>query len=158
MLEGSLPLPQCNRCGLQILYKAINGHHYETALCKDGVARKVQHVSAEQAHLALQNMFTAYGEGLQRVEVFKCLGCLLGYDDTNSQAVHGNLKKVQGIWARISCTLRAEIASPRVCGIFYNKATVQSILPFGRETRKLSPVSLKVLEGFHIRAAWCMAG
>ncbi len=43
------------------------------------------------------------------------------------------------------------------CVVFY-KATVQSILLFRSETWKLSPVSLKVLKGFHIRAAWCMAG
>ena len=49
---------------------AMNGHHYETALCKDGVARKVQHAAAERVDLALQNTLTAYGEGLERVEVF----------------------------------------------------------------------------------------
>jgi hypothetical protein len=91
--EGSVPLPQCNRCGLQILYKAINGRHYETALCKDGVVRKVQHAAAECVHLALQNTFTLYGKGLERVEVFKYPGFLLAYNNNDSQAVHGNLKK-----------------------------------------------------------------
>jgi len=47
----------------------------------------------ERAHLALQNTFTAYGKGLERVEVFKYLGRLLAYDDNDSQAVRGNLKK-----------------------------------------------------------------
>ncbi len=41
--------------------------------------------------------------------------------------------------------------------MFY-KATVQLILLFGSETWNLSPVSLKSLEGFYIRAAWRMAG
>jgi hypothetical protein len=71
--------------------------------------------------------------------------------------VRGNLKKAQGAWARILDTLRAEIASPHVCGVFC-KATVQSILLFGNKTWNLSLVSLKVLERFHIRAAWRMAG
>jgi hypothetical protein len=71
----------------------MNGRHCETALCKDEVARKVQHAAAEHAHLALQNTFTVYGEGLERVEVFKYLGRLLAYDDNDSQAVCGNLKK-----------------------------------------------------------------
>jgi hypothetical protein len=53
--------------------------------------------------------------------------------------------------------LRAENASPKVCGIFY-KATVQAVLLFGNETWKLSPSSLKSLEGFHIRAACHMVG
>jgi hypothetical protein len=41
--------------------------------------------------------------------------------------------------------------------VFY-KATVQAVLLFGSETWKLSPSSLKSLEGFHIWAACCMAG
>jgi hypothetical protein len=35
---------------------------------------------------------------------------------------------------------------------------VQAVLLFGSETWKLSPLSLKSLEGFHLRAACCMAG
>ncbi len=108
-------------------------------------------------HLSLNQTFTAYGERLERVEVFKYLGQLLVYDDNNARAVRGNLKKARAIWLRLSRTSRAENASPRVCGIFY-KATVQSILLFGSETWNLSPLSLKLLEGFHIRVAWRMAG
>ena len=57
----------------------------------------------------------------------------------------------------ISCILRAENALPHVCGIFY-KDTLQSILLIGSKTWNFSPVSLKVLKGFHIRAAWRMIG
>jgi hypothetical protein len=135
----------------------MNGRHYETAMCKDGVARKVQYAAAKRAHLALQQSFMAYSAELERVEVFKYLGRLLAYDDNDAQAVRGNLKKTRGVWARRSRTIRAENASPRACGIFY-KATVRLILLFGSETWNLSPVSLKCLEGFHLRAAWRMAG
>jgi hypothetical protein len=65
--------------------------------------------------------------------------------------------KARGIWVRLSCMIRAENASPRACGIFY-KATVQLILLFGSQTWNLSPSSLKLLEGFHFRAALHMAG
>ena len=112
---------------------------------------------SRHAHLDFQNKFTTYGEGLERVEVFKYLGRLLAYNNNNSQAVCGNLKKAQGIWMRISAMLRTENASPCVCGIFY-KATVQSILLFGSKTWNLSPMSWKVPEGFHIMATWHMAG
>jgi hypothetical protein len=135
----------------------MNGTHYETGLCKDVVARKIQHAAAERMHLSLQHTFTAYGEGLERVEVFKYLGCSLAYDDNNNQAMRGKLKKARGVWARLSRTIRAENASPRACGIFY-KATVQLILLFGSETWNLSPSSLKLLKGFHIRATWRMTG
>ncbi len=156
-MEGSLPLPQCNRCGLQISFTAMNGWHYETAMCKDGVARKVQYAAAKRAHLALQQSFTAYGAESKRVEVFKYLGRLLAYNNNDTQAVRGNLKKARGVWARLSHMIRAENASLHACGIFY-KAIMQSILLFGSETWNLSPVSLKCLEGFHLRAAWRMAG
>jgi hypothetical protein len=98
-----------------------------------------------------------YGKELERVKVFKYLECLLAYDNNDAQAVRGNLKKAHAIWSRLSCTIRSENASPRACGIFY-KATVQLILLFGSKTRNLSPLSLKLLEGFHIRATWRMAG
>jgi hypothetical protein len=155
--EGSLPLPQCDRCGLQISFTAINGRNYETAMCKDGVARKVQYAAAKHAHLALQQLFMAYGAELERVKLYKYLGGLLAYNDNDAQAVRGNLKKACGIWARLSRMIRAENASPHACSIFY-KATVQSILLFGSKTWNLSPVSLKCLEGFHLRATWHMAG
>jgi hypothetical protein len=97
--EGSLPLPQCNRCGLQIAYAAKNGRHYNTAICEDGVVRKLQYAAVKRMHLALQQLFTAYGDELERVEVFKYLGRLLAYDNNDAWAVRGNLRKAQGIWA-----------------------------------------------------------
>jgi hypothetical protein len=82
---------------------------------------------------------------------------LLAYDNNDAQAVRGNLKKAHGVWARLSHMIRAENSSPCACGIFY-KTTVQTILLFGSKTWNLSPQSLKCLEGFHLRAAWHMAG
>jgi len=54
--------------------------------------------------------------------------------------------------------LRAENASPRVCGMFY-KATVQAVLLFGSEAWSLflSSSAMKSLEGFHLQAVWRMA-
>jgi hypothetical protein len=80
-MEGSLPILQCNRCRLQISYTAKNGRHYDTAMCEDGVARKVQYAAAKSMHLALQQSFMAYGDELERMEVFKYLGRLLAYND-----------------------------------------------------------------------------
>jgi hypothetical protein len=81
-------------------------------MCKDGVARKVQYAATKRAHKALQQTFTAYGAELERVEVFKYLGRLLAYDNNDTQAVRGNLKKARGIWARLSRKIRTENASP----------------------------------------------
>ncbi len=94
---------------------------------------------------------------LERVEVFKYLCRLLAYNDNDARAVRGKLRKACGVWARLSRTIRSENASPHAWAVFY-KAIVQSILLFGSKTWNLSAVSLKSLEGFHIWAAWCMAG
>jgi len=80
----------------------------------------------------------------------------MAYDDNDAQAINTQLKKARKSWARISRVLRAENASPRVCGMFY-KATVQAVLLFGSETWNTTPAMMKRLEGFHMRAAWRMA-
>ena len=129
--------------------------HRNTTNCREGYERKVQHKAAVDAARALEQTFTAYGEELERVEVFKYLGRLLAYDDNDVQAVRASLKKARKCWGRISRVLRAENASPRVCGMFY-KATVQAILLFGSETWNVTPAMQKRLEGFHTRAAYRM--
>jgi len=80
----------------------------------------------------------------------------MAYDDNDAQAINSQLKKAQKSWTRISRVLRAENASPRVCGMFY-KATVQAVLLFGSETWNITPTMMKRLDGFHMRAAWRMA-
>jgi hypothetical protein len=136
---------------------ALYRGHRHTRLCREGWIRRKQHEAAEVARVALWKTFTAYGEDLERVEVFKYLGRLLAYNNNDTQAMRLNLKKARKSWAQVSRVLRAENAAPKVCGVFY-KATVQAVLLFGSETWKLSPLSLKSLEGFQIRAARCMAG
>jgi hypothetical protein len=150
--EGTVPFPRRERCGMQTEVGALYGKHQRTWLCREGWERRKQHEAAEAARVALARTFTAYREDLERVEVFKYLGRLLAYDDNDSQAMRANLKKAHKSWARVSRVLRAENALPKVCGVFY-KAVVQAVLLFGSETWKLSPASLKSLEGFHFRAA-----
>ena len=87
----------------------------------------------------------------------KYLGRLLAYDDEDTHAVRGNLKKTWRVWALISHVLRAENAPPWVCDMFY-KATVQSVLLFGSETWCLVPTALESLECFHVKASCCMTG
>jgi hypothetical protein len=112
---------------------------------------------AKDSQLTLEMQFTAYGEELDRVLVFKYLGRLLACNDKDTQAMRGNLAKARKCWARISRVLRAENPKPQVCGVFY-KATVMSVLLFGSETWSLAPGTLKRLDGFHHRAARWMAG
>ena len=106
---------------------------------------------------ALDVTFTAYGDELERVEVFKYLGRLMSMDDNDTQAVRSNLRKARKVWGRLSRLLRVDKATPRVSGMFY-KATIQAVLLFGSDTWTLTPTAMKQLEGFHVQAAWRMAG
>jgi hypothetical protein len=63
----------------------------------------LQHEAAEAARLALTQLFTAYGEQFERVEVIKYWGQLLAYSNNDTQAMHGNMKKVHKSWAQVFC-------------------------------------------------------
>ena len=122
-----------------------------------GTARHHQRDMAVRSALALRQQFMVHGDVLERVEVFRYLGCLLSQDDDDIQAVvRSQLRKARGMWARIGQVLHKENAPPRVSTKFY-KAIVQSILLYGSETWTLSPAALARLEGFHIHAAYRMA-
>ncbi len=45
-IKGSLPLPKCARCGLQMPVEDLSRGHYRTALCQRGWERKCQHEAA----------------------------------------------------------------------------------------------------------------
>jgi len=89
----------------------LNGGHHRTELCQRGWERKRQHAAAVRSQEALKRSFTAYGEELERVEVFKYLGRLLACNDADTQAMQLNLRKACGCWARVSRVLRAENAN-----------------------------------------------
>ncbi len=120
----------------------LNGGHHCTELCQRGWERQCQHAAAEHSQRALDHVFTCNGDKLDRVEVFKYLGWLIAHNDVDTQAMRSNLRKARGCWARISCVLRAENASPRTSGMFY-KATVQAVLLYGSEMWSLPPSSVK---------------
>ena len=124
--------PRCESCGIQMTLKQRNQGHTETQLCQDLEPQKLQHRATAVSMEALQQMLTAYGEELMRVEVFEYLGRLIAFDDNDMHAMQSNLMKAQKCWSRITRVLRAEHASPRVCGMFY-KAAIQAILLFGSD-------------------------
>jgi hypothetical protein len=56
---------------------------------------------AVQSELALRKQFTVHGDILEKVEVYRYLGCLLLQDDNDVQAMQSQLCKAQGTWARV---------------------------------------------------------
>jgi hypothetical protein len=142
--KGFQPLPKCERYGLQMPMRDLNGGHHRTELCPRGWERKCRHAAATRSQQALEQTFTCDGEGLERVEVFKYLGQLIAYDDVDTQAMRSNLRKARACWARILHVLQPEHASPRTCGMFY-KATVHAVLLYRSETWSLPMLSIKIL-------------
>jgi hypothetical protein len=116
--KGTVLLPKCKRCGMQTERRALYGRHQHTHLCQNGWDRRVQHEAAETDRITLAQLFTVYGDKLERVEVFKYLGWLLVYNNSNTQAMRANLAKARKSWGQVCCVLRAENASPKVCGMF----------------------------------------
>ena len=64
--------------------------------------RKTQREATAASVRALDVTLTAYGEDLERVEVFKYLGHLMSMDDSDIQAVRSNMRKARKVWARLS--------------------------------------------------------
>ena len=115
-----------------------------------------QREAVEKVASAMDVKFTAYGEELEGVDLFKYLGKLTSFDDNDIQAIRSNLKKARKTWARLSHVCRSENIPPKIAALFY-MAVIQSVLLFGSEAWCLNKTILKELEGFHITAAYRMA-
>ena len=109
-----------------------------------------------QSALALHQQFMVHRDMLERVEVFRYLGCLLLQDDNYIQAMRSQLRKACRTCARVRQVLQSENLPPWVSAKFY-KAIVQSVLLCGSEMWVLSPAVVARIKGFHIRTAYWVA-
>ena len=75
--------------------------HQATKTCKAIHAARLQWKAVSNSAVALDAKFYAYGEELERVEVFKYLWRLIAFDDDDTQAVRGNLAKARRILLRM---------------------------------------------------------
>jgi hypothetical protein len=148
--------PRCEWCAMQV--NPAHPQHIQTQECRTRVERKLQQESVVCLALALRRQFLVHGDVLERIEVFKYLGCLLPQDNNNddAQAIQQQLQKTRGVWARVGQVLRGENTAPRIAAKFY-KAVVQAVLLYRREIWNLTNSALARLEGFHVCAAYKMA-
>ena len=98
---GNPPHPQCPRCDMLMLWKALNGRHTSTAYCAKGMERKRRWMAAEEMRKSAARVFQAYGRPLETVSFFKYLGCILMALGDNWTEVVVNLRKARNIWARL---------------------------------------------------------
>eukprot|EP00985_Skeletonema_marinoi_P018747 scaffold10564_cov149-Skeletonema_marinoi.AAC.1 len=116
-VEGqNLPIPKCQLCNMQADPRRAASHE-NSRFCREGRERIVQTNAAIANQRALEVGFTAYGEDLERVEVFKYLdlGRLMSMDDTDTQAIRDNLSKARKVWKMIHRLLRGDNMNPRPC-------------------------------------------
>ena len=75
-------LPHCGQCGMQV--SNPGPRHEQTKTCCALNTQRTQHVAAANSAEALTRQFSAYGEKLTQVAVFKYLGRLVAMDDDNA--------------------------------------------------------------------------
>jgi hypothetical protein len=89
--------PRCERCAMQV--NPAYPRHIWMQECQTGVKQKLQRESAVCLALALRCQFLVHRDVLERIEVFKYLGCLLAEDNNNAQAIQQQLQKAREVWA-----------------------------------------------------------
>ena len=93
--------------------------HWETTTCQKLTKMRRQREAVEKVAAAMDVKFTAYGEELEGVDIFKYLGKLTSFDDNDIQAIRSNLKKARKTWARLSHVCRSENIPPKIAALFY---------------------------------------
>jgi hypothetical protein len=127
---------RCEQCGMQV-HPAYPRHRLSKE-CQIGVEQKHQWETAVVSALALRQQFSVQGNVLERVEVFKYLGCLMSQDDDDIQASIGQVLHSEDVW-------------PFVTARFY-QAIIQAILLYDSESWVISWMAMARLEGVHICA------
>ena len=81
--EGNLPHPRFSRCDMLVLWRALNGKHRDTAMCRSGAERKRWQMAETELRESTEMAFEAYGKPLEAVPSFKYLGRIMtaGDDD-----------------------------------------------------------------------------
>ena len=142
--EGNLPHPPCENCDMLVPWRALNGRHKDTVMCKSGVERKRRRLAEVEIRESTDMAFEAYGEQLESVPRFTYLERVMTAGDDDWLAVVGNLAKARRSWGRLQRILRREGATPRISGSFF-KAVVQQVLLFRVETWVVTPSLLNIL-------------
>ena len=121
--EGNIPHPSCSLCNMLVPWRALNGKHHNTAMCRSGAKRKRQKMVDTELRESTEMSFEDYGKQLEAVHSFKYLGRITTAGDEDWPAVAGNMAKAQKSWGRLTRILSREGAEKRISGTFF-KAVV----------------------------------
>ena len=81
--EGNLPHPRCPRCDMFVPWRALNGRHKNTEMCRGGVDNKRRRLAEAEVRYSAEMAFEVYGKQLQTVPRFKYLGRVLTEGEDN---------------------------------------------------------------------------
>ena len=157
MEKGNLPNPRCSQCDMLVPWRALNGRHHATAMCRKGAELKRRWMVEAELRDSTERAFKAHGKPLETVTTFKYLGRLMTAGDDDWPEVAVNLVKSWKSWGRQSRIVSREGADKRVPGNFF-KAVVQAVLLFGAEMWVLTPRIERELESFMHGAARRITG
>ena len=99
--EGNFPHPRCENCDMFVPWRALNGCHKSTEMCRSGAERKQRRLAEAEIRDSTDMAFEVYGHQIQSVPRFKYLGRVLTEGDDDWPAVAGNLEKAWKIWGRL---------------------------------------------------------
>ena len=92
---GNLPHPRCTNCDMFVPWRALNGRHKSTEMCRCGADKKKRRLAEAEVLDSTEMAFEVYGKQIQSVPRFKYLGRILTEGDDDWPAVAGNLAKVR---------------------------------------------------------------
>ena len=88
---------------MQTTEDAIQKGNYTRKTCLNLTARKKQLGCALETQRALQQTFTAYKtDELKRMDLFKYLGRMVSYVDSDVPAMRAQIKKARGTWHKVT--------------------------------------------------------
>ena len=114
--EGNLPHPRCENCDMFVPWRALNGRHKSTMMCKSGAEQKRRRLAEAEIRESTEMAFEVYGKQIKSVPRFTYLGRVMTAGDDDWPAVAGNLAKARKSWGRLQGILRREGATPRILG------------------------------------------
>ena len=99
--EGNLSHPRCENCDMFVLYRALNGRHKSTMMCKRGAKSKRWRLEDAEKRENTEVAFEVYGQQIQSVPRFTYLVRVMTAGDEEWPTVAGKLVMEQKSWGRM---------------------------------------------------------
>ena len=137
--------------------RAGSARHEAIASCRSQAERRDRHDMAARCAAATEQEFTAYKDPLRQVKIFKYLGRLTTYDDTDVPAARRQLSRARAVEGRLRKVIEKKGVLAPVARMFC-QTVVAAVLLYGSKLWVLTDAQLARLEGFHVERARRLTG